>query len=89
MATDAARAVASIAAGRHSVLTRKMAVSSGLSPRSINTAVRAGWLHEPAPGVLVVAGSVDTWRRKVAVVLAASRDRGLTSHRASRMRGVA
>ena len=75
MATDAVRAVASIAAGRHSVLTRKLAATSGMSPRNIATATARGWLEEPAPGVLVIAGSPDTWRRRAAVVLACADDR--------------
>lgn len=83
MATDAVRAVASIAAGRHSVLTRKQAATSGFSPRNIATATGRGWLQEPAPGVLVIAGSPDTWRRRAAIVLACADGRSRLSHRAA------
>lgn len=83
MPTDAVRTVVGIAAGNHSVVTRKAAVSSGMSSRNIDTAKRRGWLTEPAPGVLVIAGSVDSWRRRGAIVLAASDERGRLSHRAA------
>jgi hypothetical protein len=83
MPTDAVRTVVGIAAGNHSVVTRKAAVTSGMSPRDIDTAKRRGWLNEPCPGVLVIAGSTDTWRRRAAIVLAASDGHGRVSHRAS------
>lgn len=82
MPTDAVRTVVGIAAGNHSVVTRTSAVSSGLSARNIDTAKRRGWLHEPTPGVLVIAGSPDTWRRRAAILLAVAGDARL-SHRAS------
>jgi hypothetical protein len=83
MPTDAVSTVVGIAAGNHSVVTRKAAATSGMSPRNIDTAKRRGWLDEPSPGVLVIAGSPDTWRRRSAIVLAASDDHGRLSHRAA------
>jgi hypothetical protein len=83
MTTDAVRTVVSIAAGNHSVTTRKSAVESGMTLRNLSTAIRHGWLDEPSPGVLTIAGSPDTWRRRAAVVLAASDGHARASHRAA------
>jgi hypothetical protein len=83
MPTDAVRTVVGIAAGNHSVVTRKSAVSSGLSPHNIATAKRRGWLDEPSPGVLAIAGSPDSWRRRAAIVLAAADEQARLSHRAA------
>jgi hypothetical protein len=83
MTTDAVRTVVSIAAGNHSVTTRRSAVASGMTLRNLSTAIRRGWLDEPSPGVLTVAGSPDTWRRRTAIVLAAGDGHARVSHRAS------
>lgn len=83
MTHGAVSAVARIAAGRHGEFTRSEAASSGLSSHNIATAVGRGWLSEPTPGVLVIAGSPDTWRRRLAVLVAAGKGKAAASHRAA------
>lgn len=83
MPTDAVRTVVGIAAGNHSVVSRTSAAASGMTPRNIDTAKRRGWLEEPVPGVLAVAGAPATWRRRAAIVLAAANSRGRLSPRAA------
>ncbi len=88
MSDSAVRAVTGLAASRHSVVTRSQAASVGLSRARIATAIGQGWLSEPYPGVLVVAGSRSTFeQRVVAAVLAV--DGAVASHRcAARLHGL-
>lgn len=82
MSRGAFGAGASIAAGRHGVFTRKEAATSGFGPREIATAKARGYVREPSPGVLVIAGSPDTWRQRLAVCIEAGKGRAAASHRA-------
>ncbi|MPY95030.1 MAG: hypothetical protein GEV08_18815 [Acidimicrobiia bacterium] len=66
-AHDALRAVAELAASQHGALTRRQAAALHFDSRRVATALRSGLLHEPAPRVLVVTGTPDTWRRRVMV----------------------
>ena len=83
MATGAVRAVATLAAPRHGAFTRLEAASLGLSARNIATAKTQGWLFEPVPGVLVLAGSAPSWRRRLLVGVLAGKERSRASHRAA------
>jgi hypothetical protein len=83
MPHDAISAVVDLAADYHGVFTRSEAASSGLTAHHIATAMRRGWLTEPVPGVLVIAGSPDTWRRRLAILVAAGKGKAAASHRAS------
>jgi hypothetical protein len=83
MATGAVSAVATLAAPRHGAFTRTEAASLGLSARNIATAKAQGWLFEPLPGVLVLAGSAPSWRRRLLVGVLAGKDRSRASHRAA------
>jgi hypothetical protein len=64
------------------VFTRKVAATSGFGPREISTASGRGYLTEPSPGVLVIAGSPNTWRQRLAVSIEAGKGRATSSHRA-------
>jgi hypothetical protein len=83
MPHDAISAVVDIAADYHGVFTRIEAAASGLTAHLIATALRRGWLTEPVPGVLVIAGSPDTWRRRLAVLVAAGKGRAAGSARSA------
>lgn len=83
MATGAVSAVAKLAAGRHGVFTRKQAATSALKAPHIETAIRRGWLTEPAPGVLVFAGTPPSWRQRLSIITAIGGDHAATSHRAA------
>jgi hypothetical protein len=60
-------AVGEFAASRHGAFHRRQAAALGLSPTVIARLLRQGYLVEPIPGVLVVAGSADTWHRRLSV----------------------
>jgi hypothetical protein len=85
MATGAVRAVATLAAPRHGAFTRTEAASLGLTARQIAAAKAQGWLDEPIPGVLLLAGSAPTWRRRLMVGVLAGKGRAAASHRAASM----
>ncbi|MFN3255806.1 MAG: type IV toxin-antitoxin system AbiEi family antitoxin domain-containing protein [Ilumatobacter sp.] len=82
MSDSAVRAVTELAASRHSVVTRSQAAALGLSRARIATFVRQGWLREPYPGVLVVAGSRSTFEQRVAAAVLAV-DGAAASHRSA------
>ena len=68
MPDDAVRAVAELAASQHRAFTRRQAAVLNFDRSRVATAIRLGWLDEPYPGVLVMAGSGDlgpgaSWRR--------------------------
>ncbi len=83
MPVDAVRAVAELAAAQHRAFTRRQAAALRFDHRRIATALRAGWLTEPTPGVLVMSGSPATWEQRLAVVLLAANCCGVASHRAA------
>lgn len=68
-----------LAASQHGVITRSQAVAVGMSTRMIRTRIRSGRWSEPAPGVHVVAGSVDSFMQRLTVACAATSD-AVASH---------
>jgi very-short-patch-repair endonuclease len=60
-------AVGEFAASRHGAFTRKQAAELGLSSKVVARLKDSGHLDEPLPGVLVVVGSVPTWKQRLVV----------------------
>ena len=60
-------AVGELAASRHGAFTRRQAADKGISHKTISRLRDRGVLHEPAPGVLVVAGMPSTHAQRVYV----------------------
>ncbi len=56
-------AVGDVAASHHGATTRRQAAELGLSAHAVTTLIRRGVLDEPAPGLLVVRGSVASPER--------------------------
>jgi hypothetical protein len=83
MPDDAVRAVAELAAAQHRAFTRRQAAALKFDSRRVTTALRAGWLDEPVPGVLVMTGSPATWEQRVMVLLLAGNGHAAISHRAA------
>jgi very-short-patch-repair endonuclease len=71
------------AASRHGVLTRSQAASFGLSSTVVARLVRDGLVLEPAPGVLVAAGSPRTWEQRLYVATLASKGAGAAGFRSA------
>ena len=65
------------------MISRTLAVSTGLTRHQISAAKRAGWLSEPVPGVLTLAGHPQTWHQRLAIASTAGGDRAVVSHRAA------
>src|SRR4051794_15277094 len=76
-------AVGEFAASRHGVITRTQAAALGIHRSVIARLKRDGHVVEPLPGVLVIVGSVATWRRSLMVATSASRGVGAAGFRAS------
>jgi hypothetical protein len=71
------------------VITRRQAGQLHFDYRRVATAVRAGWLAEPVPGVLVLTDGLQTWHQRLMVVIAAAGRHGVASHRsAARLHGL-
>ncbi len=83
MADHTMRAVAELAAAQHRAFTRQQAASLNFSRRRVGTALRAGWLTEPLPGVLVMTGTPSTWRQRLMIVTLAANGVAVASHRAA------
>jgi hypothetical protein len=49
----------------------------------VATALKRGWLTEPRPGVLALAGSPSTWEHRLMVLLLAGNGHAVASHRAA------
>jgi len=89
MSDDAVRAVAELAASQHRAFTRRQAAELNFHRNRIAVAVRQGWLAEPYPGVLVMAGSAPTSRERVAAATLAGGCGAVASHRsAGRLHGL-
>ena len=89
MVDTARRAVAELAASQHRAFTRKQAAEREFDYRRVATALRAGWLEEPVPGVLTVCDGVPTWEQRLQVVVLACGNHGAASHRsAARLLGL-
>jgi len=75
-------AAGEFAASRHGVLHRRQAASLGLSATVIARLKRDGLLHEPLPGILVVAGSPDTWHQRLSIATAVGNQTVVAGYRA-------
>jgi hypothetical protein len=83
MPNDAVRAVAELAASQHRAFTRRQAVDLNFDRSRIANAKRQGWLTEPYPGVLVVAGGVESWQHRLMAATLADGGHAVASHRAA------
>ena len=84
----ARRTLIARAMAQHGVITRHDANALNFDRRRITTALRAGWLAEPLPGVLVLTDSPATWHQRLATVVHSAGGRGVASHRsAARLHG--
>jgi hypothetical protein len=83
MADTARRAVAELAASQHRAFTRKQAAAVGFDYRRVATGLRAGWLREPLPGVLVLTEGPATWHQRLMSVVLAAGSHGYASHRSA------
>ncbi|MEP1125219.1 MAG: hypothetical protein ABJH68_15140 [Ilumatobacter sp.] len=88
MPDSAIAAVTELAADSHSVITRSQAAAH-LSNERIATAIRQGWLTEPYPGVICIAGSVPTFEHRLRAATVAINGHACASHRsAARLHGL-
>jgi hypothetical protein len=83
MLDDAVRAVAELAASQHRAFTRRQAAELNFDHRRISTAKRLGWLDEPYPGVLVIAGSSPRWHQRLIAATLAQGGHAVASHRSA------
>ena len=83
MPDDAVRAVAELAASQHRAFTRRQAAELNFDRSRVATAIRLGWLDEPYPGVLVMAGSGDPWTGRLMAATLAGGGHAVASHRAA------
>ena len=85
----ARKALIEQAAKQHNAITRRQAGQLHFDYRRVATAVRAGWLAEPVPGVLVLTDGPQTWHQRLMVVILAAGRHGVASHRsAARLQGL-
>jgi len=83
MPDDAVRAVAELAASQHRAFTRSQAADLNFDRTRIATAKRQGWLTEPYPGVIVMAGGDVSWHQRVMAATLADGGHAVASHRAA------
>ena len=83
MQASLVRTVTELALRQDGAVTRHQLHRLGVSAKSIATAVRGGWLAPADNGVLVLAATPDTWRRRLRVGLLALDARGWVSHHAA------
>jgi hypothetical protein len=83
MPDDAVRAVAELAASQHRVFTRHQAAELNFDRSRVATAIRLGWLDEPYPGVLVMAGGGESWAGRLIAATLADGGHAVVSHRAA------
>ena len=76
-------AAGEFAASRHGALTRSQAAENGISSKVVHRLLRDRVLIEPVPGVLVVVGSVSTWRQRLYVATLASQSAGAAGFRSA------
>ncbi len=75
--------VAELAQRQHGSITRQQFLASGGSDRRLRQMLLDGVLERAASGVYVVAGSPDTWHRRLAVGLHRAGPLAVVSHRAA------
>jgi hypothetical protein len=83
MPDDAVRAVAELAASQHRAFTRRQAAALNFDRSRVATAIRLGWLDEPYPGVLVMAGGGESWPSRLMAATLADGGHAVASHRAA------
>ena len=76
-------AVGEFAASRHGAVTRQQAAEHGISAKIIRRLIEQGVWREPVPGVLVVAGSVETWLQQMHIATVAAQGAGVASTRSA------
>jgi hypothetical protein len=75
--------IAVLAARQHGSITRQQVLASGGSDHHLRQLLRSSVLERVASGVYVVAGSPDTWHRRLSVELHRAGPLALVSHRAA------
>jgi very-short-patch-repair endonuclease len=75
--------ISAIAARQRGAIAVKQLRAAGLSSKAQRAVTAAGWLITVEPTVLVVAGSPDSWSRRLQVGLLALDGRGWVSHEAA------
>lgn len=82
-------AVGELAASRHGTFTRRQAAHIGTSAQAISRLRDRGFLIEPTPGVLCIAGMPRTWRQHVYVAtLEGGDNRVAVGATAARLHGI-
>ena len=76
-------AVYQLASRQHAAISSRQLRQLGISARAQRSLVATGRLESAAPGVLVIAGSADTWYRRLRVGLLALGDAAWVSHEAA------
>src|SRR5258706_10720897 len=71
------------AASHRGALTRRQAAENGISSKVVQRLLRDRMLSEPIPGVLVVVGSVPTWRQQLCIATLAHRGAGVAAFRST------
>jgi hypothetical protein len=80
---EARRILIARALKQHGVITRRDANDLNFDYRRVSTALRAGWLTEPAPGVLVLSDAPPTWRQQLMVVVLSCGSHGVAAYRSA------
>ncbi len=75
--------VGRIAARQHGAVALRQLEDLGVSSSTIHGWVVAGWLRRAQPGVVIVAGSANTYEQRLAAALLAAGDGAVVSHRAA------
>ena len=75
--------VTALARRQHGTVTRSQLEELGFSPGRIRGLLDRGVLERAAPGIYVVAGSEDSWRRRLRVALHRGGPPSVVSHRAA------
>ena len=81
MQTGVERAVAALATSQHGAFGTRQAAQKGMTKKATRVRVERGQWASPVRGVLLVAGSPDTWRQRLMIAVLASD--GVASHRAA------
>lgn len=83
MHTDLVAAVTALATTQHGAVSVAQLRALGLHAAMQRRAIASGWLQAAAPGVVVVAGSEDTWHRRLRIGLLALGSSAWVSHEAA------
>lgn len=83
MADAAIRAVMELAARQHGVVARHQIALLGFNAKRVATAIDAGWLDEPVPGVVVTGSAPTTWHQRTMMVTLAAGGHAVVSHRSA------